>query len=53
MTNRQLEEKFRDQAVLALPDAQVERVIEQCWAIEDLNDVGELAAAAVPAPVRA
>jgi 2-methylcitrate dehydratase PrpD len=53
MTNRQLEEKFRNQAVLALPEAQVERIIQQCWAIEDSSDVGELAAAAVPSPVRA
>jgi 2-methylcitrate dehydratase PrpD len=53
MTNRQLEEKFRDQAVLALPRDQVERAIEQCWAIESLDDVGRLVAATVPNGVRA
>ena len=41
MTNHQLEEKFRNQAVLALPSAQVEQLIERCWAIEGLDDVGE------------
>ena len=53
MTNRQLEEKFRDQAVLALPRAQVERAIEHCWGIEGLSDVRELVAATVPTGVRA
>jgi 2-methylcitrate dehydratase PrpD len=40
MSNRQLEEKFRNQAVLALPAAQVGQLIERCWAIESLDDVG-------------
>jgi 2-methylcitrate dehydratase PrpD len=49
MTNRQLEDKFRGQAVLALPSSQVERLIETCWMIEDLGDVGRaLVAASVP-----
>jgi 2-methylcitrate dehydratase PrpD len=42
MTNRQLDDKFRDQAVLALPAPQVERVIELCWRIDQLADVNEL-----------
>jgi 2-methylcitrate dehydratase PrpD len=49
MSNRQLEEKFRDQAVLALPAAQVEQVIDQCWRIDELDDVGALVRATVPA----
>ncbi len=48
LSDRQLEEKFRDQAVLALPAAQVEKLIEQCWKIDEFKDVGELARAAVP-----
>jgi 2-methylcitrate dehydratase PrpD len=48
MTNQQLEEKFRDQAVLALPAPQVERVIELCWRIDRLSDVSELVQQAVP-----
>ncbi len=52
MSDRQLEEKFRDQAVLALPAAQVEKLIELCWRIDTLEDAGELAAGAVPAGER-
>src|SRR5579862_1722208 len=48
MTNRQLDDKFRDQAVLTLPADQVERVIELCWRIDELADVNELVRAAVP-----
>jgi 2-methylcitrate dehydratase PrpD len=46
MTNQQLDDKFRDQAVLALPPEQVERVIELCWRIDQLADVNELVRAA-------
>jgi 2-methylcitrate dehydratase PrpD len=42
MTDRQLDDKFRDQAVLALPAARVEQVIELCWRIDQLADVNEL-----------
>ncbi len=42
LTNQQLEEKFRDQAVLALPAERVERIIELCWRIDQLADVNEL-----------
>jgi 2-methylcitrate dehydratase PrpD len=42
LTDRQLDEKFRDQAVMALPAEQVERVIQLCWRIDQLADVGEL-----------
>jgi 2-methylcitrate dehydratase PrpD len=49
MTDRQLDQKFRDQAVLALPADQVEALIALCWRIDELDDVGELIKAAVPA----
>jgi 2-methylcitrate dehydratase PrpD len=42
MSDKQLEAKFRDQAVAALPAAQVEKAIELCWKIDELTDVGEL-----------
>src|SRR5215467_3975424 len=49
LTDAQLEAKFRDQAVLALPLAQVDRLIDLCWRIDTLDDVGELVRAAVQA----
>jgi len=49
MSDKQLEDKFRDQAVAALPAAQVEKAIALCWRIDDLEDVGELIRIAVPA----
>jgi 2-methylcitrate dehydratase PrpD len=48
LSDAQLVEKFRDQAVLALPSQRVEALIEQCWSIEKLEDVGALARAATP-----
>jgi 2-methylcitrate dehydratase PrpD len=42
LTNQQLDDKFRDQAVLALPADRVERVIELCWRIDQLADVNEM-----------
>jgi 2-methylcitrate dehydratase PrpD len=48
LTDRQLDDKFRDQAVMALPAPQVERVIELCWRIDQIADVSELVQAAVP-----
>ena len=48
MTNQQLEAKFRDQAVLAIPAGQVDRVIDLCWRIDQLADLNELIAASVP-----
>jgi 2-methylcitrate dehydratase PrpD len=48
LNDAQLEEKFRDQAVLALPPAVVEQLIQMCWKIDTLADVGELCRAAVP-----
>jgi hypothetical protein len=48
LTNQQLEAKFRDQAVLAIPADQVERAIDLCWRIAELPDVNELIRTAVP-----
>jgi len=48
LSNEQLTEKFLDQAVLALPRAQVEAIIDQCWRIDALKDAGELARATIP-----
>jgi len=48
LTNEQLTEKFVDQAVLALPRAQVDAVVDQCWRIDALKDAGDLARATVP-----
>jgi 2-methylcitrate dehydratase PrpD len=53
LTDRQLYAKFRDQAVANLPAADVERLIELCWTIENLDDVSEVVQAAVPAAARA
>lgn len=49
MTDAQLEEKFRQQAVLALPAAHVEKVIALCWRTGELEDAGAIVRAAVPA----
>jgi 2-methylcitrate dehydratase PrpD len=53
LSDRQLDEKFRDQGVLALPEADVESLIKLCWRIDDLDDVNEVAAASVPRDARA
>lgn len=57
LTDTDLAEKFVDQAVLALPRAQVDALVEQCRGIDELADAGELARASVPgagaAPARA
>ncbi len=52
LSDRQLDAKFRDQGVLALPAAQVDALIDLCWRIDDLDDVGRLVAASVPAALR-
>jgi len=52
LSDRQLEEKFRDQAVMVLPAADVDRLIELCWRIDALEDAGEIVNAAVPARAR-
>jgi 2-methylcitrate dehydratase PrpD len=42
MTNAQLEAKFRDQAAPRLSPATIDRLIEQCWTIDRLDDVGAI-----------
>jgi 2-methylcitrate dehydratase PrpD len=49
LTDQQLEDKFRDQALLILPAAQVEKVIGLCWRIDKLDRVDELIRATLPA----
>jgi 2-methylcitrate dehydratase PrpD len=53
LSDRQLDAKFRDQAVESLAAADVERLIELCWKLEELADVNEVVQAAVPASARA
>lgn len=48
LSNAQLADKFRDQAVRALPAPQIDALIEQCSQIDTLADVGDLARATVP-----
>jgi 2-methylcitrate dehydratase PrpD len=50
LSNAQLEEKFRDQAVLALPAEQVEKLIADCWNIEGIDDAGGIARESRPHP---
>ena len=48
LSNAQLEDKFRDQAVLALPAAQVDALIADCWRIDTLADAGAIARGTLP-----
>jgi 2-methylcitrate dehydratase PrpD len=52
LSDRQLDAKFREQAVVNLPAADVERLIALTWKIDDLADVNEVVQAAVPASAR-
>jgi 2-methylcitrate dehydratase PrpD len=47
LSDRQLEDKLRDQCIPALSAAQVDRLVELCWKIDKLDDVGELVKATV------
>jgi 2-methylcitrate dehydratase PrpD len=53
LSDTQLEEKFRDQAVMVLTASDVEALIQLCWRIDQLDDVGDVVMAAVPAAARA
>lgn len=46
--DRQLDAKFRDQAVLALPASQVEAIIASCWRLDALDDVGAFVSSTLP-----
>ena len=48
MTDRDLEEKFQDQAARVLPAQQVADLIALCWRAGELGDMRELLDAAVP-----
>lgn len=48
LSDAQLNDKFSDQAVLALPLERVDSLLDRCWNIDRLADVNELIEAAVP-----
>jgi 2-methylcitrate dehydratase PrpD len=48
MTDAQLEAKFRDQSVGILSSSRVDKLIELCWKIDELEQVGTLVETAVP-----
>src|SRR5580698_9508317 len=48
LTDAQLDDKFMDQAVLALPLEQAEKLLKQCWRIDQLADVNQLIQSALP-----
>jgi 2-methylcitrate dehydratase PrpD len=47
LSDRQLEDKFRDQALVWLKQEQVDKLIQLCWEIGELHDVNELVKATV------
>jgi 2-methylcitrate dehydratase PrpD len=48
LSDRQLDAKFRDQAVLALPASRVEDVLASCWRLDALSNVGDFVASTIP-----
>jgi 2-methylcitrate dehydratase PrpD len=48
LSNDDLTAKFLDQAVLALPQPTVEKLIDGCWNIDKLDDVGSLVRLSMP-----
>jgi 2-methylcitrate dehydratase PrpD len=53
LSDRQLEAKCREQALLVLGSDEVDRLIGLCWNIDELSDASELVRATVPAEARA
>jgi hypothetical protein len=53
LSDKQLEDKFRDQAVMVLPAGDVESLIQSCWRLDQLDDVRDLVTLAVPLSARA
>ena len=47
LSDKQLEEKFRDQAVPTLPAARVDELIGLCWRLDQLSDVNEIVEATI------
>jgi 2-methylcitrate dehydratase PrpD len=52
LSDRQLDAKFRDQAVGILPADEVERLIGLCWTIDELGDMNDVVQMAVPPAAR-
>jgi 2-methylcitrate dehydratase PrpD len=48
LSDEQLSRKFREQSVLALPEAQVDAVLTACWRIDALESLASLIETAVP-----
>jgi 2-methylcitrate dehydratase PrpD len=48
LSDRQLDDKFRDQAVLTLPRSQVDDLLVSCWQIDQLATLKSLIDSAVP-----
>ena len=48
MSDRQLDTKFRDQALVTLPEPRVEALLNLCWRIDDVANVSEVVETAVP-----
>jgi 2-methylcitrate dehydratase PrpD len=48
LSDRQLEDKLRDQASTKLSSAQIDRLIDLCWRFEQLQDVNDLIKATAP-----
>ena len=47
LTDRQLEDKLREQSVPLLGESNVDRLIDLCWRIDQLDDVSEVIRATV------
>jgi 2-methylcitrate dehydratase PrpD len=48
LSNAFLDEKFRDQAILALPAERADKLIALCWGLEDVADAGDLVRLSAP-----
>jgi 2-methylcitrate dehydratase PrpD len=48
LTDQQLEEKFKNQAILAVPAGQAKELIQLCWKIDSLEAVETLTKATLP-----
>jgi 2-methylcitrate dehydratase PrpD len=48
LSDAQLEDKFRDQAVLALHGERIDGLIDACWRLDEMADAGKLARATSP-----
>ena len=53
LSDRQLDEKFRRSAARALPPDAIDIALDRCWRIAELENVGSLVDATVPAVQRA